>query len=336
MKRIILTVFLLVLCAAGYAALRLYLYWTTPVRPARPVEVIVDIPEGSGLKKIARILEDRGAIRDRMLFTGIARLKETQHRIQSGEYCLQLPLAPREILDRLVRGDIRLLSVTIPEGSTIFDIARIIERSGLAPAEVIVQKATDPAIVKAFGYDNESLEGFLFPDTYKFSKKTEPQKMLARMTARFDEVLSRELNDPKPGTALPLRDMIILASLVEKETPQPSEKPVIAGVFFNRLKRGMRLECDPTVVYGVMLEDPQFQGRLRKKHLLKTTRYNTYQISGLPYGPICNPGLDSIRAVLQPAAVDYLFFVSRNNGTHQFSRTLEEHTAAVNQYQRKH
>jgi len=336
MKKNIITVFLILILAAGLAGLRLYLYWTTPVRSALPAEVIVDIPEGSSLKKIARILESRGVIRHQMLFTAVARLKETQHRIQSGEYCLHLPLAPRDILDKLIRGDIRLVRVTFPEGSTIFDIARIIEQNGLAPAELMLRKATDPALVKTFGYDNESLEGFLFPDTYKFSKKTEPERIFSSMTARFDEVLNRELKATQAAAPLPLRDMIILASLIEKETAQPLEKPVIAGVFFNRLKRGMRLECDPTVAYGVRLEDPQFQGRLRKKHLLKTTRYNTYQISGLPYGPICNPGLDSIRAVLQPAAVDYLFFVSRNNGTHQFSRTLEEHTAAVNQYQRRH
>jgi len=330
---------LVLLIAAGAlwtsaAAGRLWLYWTRPARPAPPVEACFDIPEGSGLKKIAALLQDQGIIRDRFLFVLCARFKKAEHRIQSGTYCLRLPLAPRDVLDTLIRGDVRVVRVTIPEGSTIFDIARILEQRGLGQAETVVQTATDPAFVRSFGYDNESLEGFLFPDTYMFKPKAAPAAVLGRMARRFAEVVERELHRI-PGThGLTLRDIVTLASLVEKETGREAEKPVIAGVFFNRLRRGMRLECDPTVLYGVRLEDPSFRGRLRKKHLLAATRYNTYQISGLPYGPICNPGIAAIRAVVQPAPVEYLFFVSRNDGTHQFSRTIEEHNAAVQKYQR--
>jgi len=325
-----------VVCALwlGFVALRLWYYWAHPVRLAPRVETCFEIPEGSSLKKIALLLKQQGVIREPTLFTLLARFRNAEYRIQSGEYCVRLPLAPRDILDKLIRGEIQLVSVTIPEGSTVFDIARIIEQHGIAPAEEIVHKATDPAFVKRFGYDNESLEGFLFPDTYTFKRKTSPEALLSRMASRFSEMMSRELQRTTHRRTLPLREVITLASLVEKETPQCSEKPLIAAVFLNRLSRGMRLECDPTVLYGLRREDPQFQGRLLKKHLLKTTPYNTYQIAGLPYGPICNPGLDSIRAVLNPATTDYLFFVSRNDGTHQFSRTLEEHNQAVTTYQR--
>ncbi|MCX8043994.1 MAG: endolytic transglycosylase MltG [Desulfobacterota bacterium] len=323
---------LMLWCAC--AGLRLWQYWRHPARKAPTAEACVDIPEGSGLKKIALLLEEKGVIRHAALFTLFARLLNAEHRIQSGEYCLQLPLPPAAVLAKLVRGDVRMVRITIPEGSTVFDIARIVEHSGLAAAHEVVGTATDPDFVRSLGYDNESLEGYLFPDTYLFTRKVTPAALLRRMVQRFSEVVGRELRHNGNATSLPLRDIVILASLVEKETPQQSEKPLIAAVFFNRLRRGMRLECDPTVQYGVRLEDPQFQGRLRKHHLLKATPYNTYQIGGLPRGPICNPGLDAIRAVLQPAASDYLFFVSRNDGTHQFSRTLEEHNAAVQKYQR--
>ena len=334
MKRISFLAGVVLLVWLGMGAVRLMHYWTQPVRLSLPVEVCFDIPAGSSLKKIASLLEARGVIREPWLFTLIARIKRAENRIQAGEYCLRLPLAPRDIFEKLLQGEVLMVRVTIPEGSTIFDIARIFEKSGLARADMVTQKATDPSFVKSFGYDNESLEGFLFPDTYVFKRKTEPEILLGRLVKRFGEVVERELHHSGQSSTFSLKDIVILASLVEKETPLQSEKPIIAAVFFNRLRKGMRLECDPTVVYGVKLEDPQFQGRLKKKHLLKATRYNTYHISGLPHGPICNPGLDSIRAVLQPASVEYLFFVSRNDGTHQFSRTLEEHEAAVQKYQR--
>lgn len=334
MKRVCILAGAVLVLWAGAVTLRLMHYWTQPSRPDFTVEASLDIPEGSSLKKIAALLEARGIIREPWLFTLIARLKKSENRIQAGEYCLHLPLAPCDVLEKLVRGEVLMVRITIPEGSTIFDVARIFEKSGLARADAIMQKATDPGFVRSFGYDNESLEGFLFPDTYAFKRKTEPETLLRRMVKRFGEVAGREIRHNGDNGTLSLRDTVILASLVEKETPLQSEKPIIAAVFFNRLRKGMRLECDPTVVYGVKLEDPQFQGRLRKKHLLKATRYNTYQISGLPHGPICNPGLDSIRAVLRPASVGYLFFVSRNDGTHQFSLTLEEHEAAVQKYQR--
>ncbi|MEI6125223.1 MAG: endolytic transglycosylase MltG [Pseudomonadota bacterium] len=334
MKKYFFYACLLFFIIIGLTAFRFYYFCITPFRSTPPVTALVTIPEGSSLKKIAGILETQGLIGEQLWFALLAKLKKAEHTIKSGDYSINLPLSPVDILEKLLRGEVILISMTVPEGSTIFDIARIIENAGFASAESIVQKATDPLFVKPFGFDNESLEGFLFPDTYRFRKKTDPEIILSRMATRFKDVFDNEINSIQAERTLSAREIIILASLVEKETPQPDEKPVIAGVFFNRLKNGMRLECDPTVVYGVKLEDPLFQGRLRRKHLQKATPYNTYQIHGLPYGPICNPGLESIRAVLKPAAVDYLFFVSKNNKTHQFSRTLEEHNSAVRQYQR--
>ena len=175
----------------------------------------------------------------------------------------------------------------------------------------------------------------MFPDTYHFSRKTVPEKILRRMVARHNRIINTKIKKEAEQKGMTIKEVIILASLVEKETARVFEKPLIAAVFLNRLKKGMRLECDPTVIYGVKLNDPNFNTRLRTKQLRKETPYNTYRIFGLPKGPICNPGLGSIQAVLNPAETDYLYFVSKNNGVHQFSATLREHNQAVYTYQKK-
>ncbi len=335
MKRAVLFVCVMLIAGAGLASLRFYLYCVTPHRPNQPATVEVTIPEGASFRKTAVILEQQGIITEPLLFVILAKIKKVEYSVKAGQYSINLPVAPLDVLDKLVRGEVILISVTIPEGSNLFDIARILEQAGLKPSAEVLQKATDGAFAHSMGLeDNETMEGFLFPDTYRFCRSMPLDQMLARMAVRFRDMFARELQAGPAAGGLSPRQLVVLASLVEKEAAEPSERPVIAGVFYNRLKLGMRLECDPTVAYGVRLEDPAFTGRLRKKHLRLANRYNTYKIFGLPAGPICNPGLASLRAVLKPASVDYLFFVARNNGTHQFSRTLEEHNRAVNQYQR--
>jgi len=335
MKRAVLFVCVMLIAGAGLASLRFYLYCVTPHRPNQPATVEVTIPEGASFRKTAVILEQQGIITEPLLFVILAKIKKVEYSVKAGQYSINLPVAPLDVLDKLVRGEVILISVTIPEGSNLFDIARILEQAGLKPSAEVLQKATDGAFAHSMGLeDNETMEGFLFPDTYRFCRSMPLDQMLARMAVRFRDMFTRELQAGPAAGGLSPRQLVVLASLVEKEAAEPSERPVIAGVFYNRLKLGMRLECDPTVAYGVRLEDPAFTGRLRKKHLRLANRYNTYKIFGLPAGPICNPGLASLRAVLKPASVDYLFFVARNNGTHQFSRTLEEHNRAVNQYQR--
>ena len=335
MKRAVLFVCVMLIAGAGLASLRFYLYCVTPHRPNQPATVEVTIPEGASFRKTAVILEQQGIITEPLLFVILAKIKKVEYSVKAGQYSINLPVAPLDVLDKLVRGEVILISVTIPEGSNLFDIARILEQAGLKPSAEVLQKATDGAFAHSMGLeDNETMEGFLFPDTFRFCRSMPLDQMLARMAVRFRDMFARELQAGPAAGGLSPRQLVVLASLVEKEAAEPSERPVIAGVFYNRLKLGMRLECDPTVAYGVRLEDPAFTGRLRKKHLRLANRYNTYKIFGLPAGPICNPGLASLRAVLKPASVDYLFFVARNNGTHQFSRTLEEHNRAVNQYQR--
>ena len=334
MKRFFLFTLVMLIAAAGLASLRFYLYCVTPYRPNQPAIVEVVIPEGATFKKTAAILGQQGVISDPELFILLAKIKKAEYSIKAGPYHITLPLAPRDLLNKLVRGEVALLSVTFPEGSNIFDIARIFEQAGLRPSAEVLRRVTDAVFSRSIGLEDITLEGFLFPDTYKFSRSMPLDQMLKHMYVRFQDLFARELETNQNLGALSPRQLVVLASLVEKEAKDPAERPVIAGVFYNRLKLGMRLDCDPTVAYGVMLEDPAFKGRLLTKHLRTLTRYNTYMMYGLPAGPICNPGLASLRAVLKPAQVDYLYFVARNNGTHQFSRTLEEHNRAVQQYQR--
>jgi len=334
MKRFFLFILVMLISAAGLSSLRFYLYCVTPYRPNQPAIVEVVIPEGATFRKTAAILGQQGVISDPELFILLAKIKKAEYGIKAGPYHITLPLAPRDLLNKLVRGEVALLSVTFPEGSNIFDIARIFEQAGLRPSAEVLRRVTDAEFSRSIGLEDKTLEGFLFPDTYKLSRSMPLDQMLKHMYVRFQDLFARELETNQNPGALSPRQLVVLASLVEKEAKDPAERPVIAGVFYNRLKLGMRLDCDPTVAYGVMLEDPAFKGRLLTKHLRTLTRYNTYMITGLPAGPICNPGLASLRAVLKPAQVDYLYFVARNNGTHQFSRTLEEHNRAVQQYQR--
>jgi UPF0755 protein len=206
----------------------------------------------------------------------------------------------------------------------------------LGPGAAVLQKAADAQFAASLGIEGESLEGYLFPETYKFNRGSNPEIILRRMVDRFNTVFNQDMEKQAAAVGLSRKELITLASLVEKETGCAEEKPVIAAVFLNRLGKGMRLDCDPTVIYSLKLENSAFNERLNRNHLKKESPYNTYLNVGLPPGPICSPGLDSIQAVLHPAKASYLYFVSKNDGTHQFSDTLEEHNRAVNAYQRQH
>ena len=334
MKKIFFPLIVVCLVISALFILNFYSYCVTSCS-STPVDIIINIPEGSSFKKVSAILSENNIIRKSIRFSFLAKLKNAEHKIKTGEYCMTMPMSPLEVLDKLTRGAVIIYSVTIPEGKNIFDIAKIMEKAGLGSAAGTLEKMMSPRFIKSLGIKEESLEGFLFPDTYHFSRETVPETILRRMVIRHNNIVNKEIKKRAAQKGLSMRKVLILASLVEKETARKVEKPLIAAVFLNRLKKGMRLECDPTVIYGVKLEDPNFSKRLRTKHLRKETPYNTYQIFGLPKGPICNPGLGSIKAVLDPVETDFLYFVSKNNGTHQFSKTLREHNRAVYEYQKK-
>lgn len=324
----------------GYEAWNTWNEWMEPKDTAARSKVI-NIAPGMKFSEVARLLEDKGLIRSKMGFTILAWVKGVSGRLQAGEYQLSPAQKPDDILDYLVNGRVLKHIVTIPEGFNIYDVAGLIESAGLMPRQRFIEAAKDKTLLDRLGIDARSAEGYLFPDTYFFTKDATPQKIIAAMVERLKDIWKKDgFQERAMALGLTMKDVLILASIVEKEAAMPSERPVIASVFWNRIKRGMPLQSDPTVYYGIL--DGSGTGaisdstaRLTKKDLRTTTPYNTYCIKGLPEGPIANPGREAIRAVLYPEKTDFLYFVSKNNGTHYFSKTLDEHNMAVAKYQRK-
>jgi UPF0755 protein len=304
------------------------LFVITPAEKGGKEQVVV-VKEGLSLKEVASELEKRKIITSKGLFELWGKFMGSSRKIKAGEYRLSPDMAPIRILDVLTKGSVITYSVTIPEGFTAEQIAEILDRKNLVSKQQFLSLANDPALLEQYSVTGPSLEGYLYPDTYHLARGISASTAIDTMVNRFWELVS-PLKNRAEDVGMKMEDVIILASIVEKETGLAEERPTIASVFLNRLKRGMRLESDPTVIYGLK----EFDGNLTRKDLTKATPYNTYIIRGLPPGPIANPGLESIKAVLFPAKTDYLYFVSKNDGSHHFSRTLSEHNKAVQLYQK--
>ena len=321
------SVFLLlagVLLSAGVAH-----YLVQPARKMGPDQIFI-VHKGATLRDVICDLEKKGIIANKTPLLLWNKLTGHGTKIKAGEYRLNSGMAPLGVLQILRKGSIITHPVTIPEGFTIKQIAEELDKKGLADRAKFSALAEDPDVVKSYGISGPSLEGYLYPDTYRFGRGRPAISIIDVMVKRFFEVTS-PLEERVGESGMTLQQVITLASLIEKETGQRGERPVIASVFLNRLKRGMRLESDPTVIYGIR----DFNGNLTRKDLSQSTPYNTYVIRGLPLGPIANPGEKAIKAVLYPADTDYLYFVSKNNGSHYFSKTLQEHNRAVKIYQRE-
>jgi UPF0755 protein len=294
---------------------------------------IVDIPDGSTFRQVTALLERERLIPSRLGFLLLGRLTLADRRILPGEYALHGGMAPREILAKLLAGQVVLHPVTIPEGFTVAQIAALLEERGLTNAKEFLALAQDREfILSALQLDVPNLEGYLFPDTYHFSRHARAKEMITTMMDRFWQTFTPEWRVRAQDIRMTVHQVLTLASVIEKETGADGERELIASVFHNRLLKRIPLQSDPTVIYGMT----SFDGNLRRRDLEKTTPYNTYRVAGLPPGPIANPGAHSIRATLYPASTTYLYFVSKNNGTHQFSSTLTEHNLAVDRYQRRH
>jgi UPF0755 protein len=293
--------------------------------------MLFDLPGGATLKTIVRRLESQGLVRNAVAVELLARYRGLGSALRAGEYWLSPAFTPDEILDVLARGRVATFELVIPEGFTAAKIAERIEAAGLGNAAEFLAWARNPASAAYHGVEGTSLEGYLFPETYRL-----PHGLSARETAAVlvDHFLAvwREIEPRALERKLSMREVTTLASIIEKETSAEEERPLIAAVFLNRLERGMRLETDPTVIYGI----PDFDGNLRRRDLENPDNsYNTYKIEGLPPGPIASPGRESLIAVVEPVDVDYLFFVSRNDGRHHFSRTYREHELAVSEFQKR-
>jgi UPF0755 protein len=296
-----------------------------------PVKLVV--PPGSSAGAIGRKLEALGLVRHPLLFVALVRTRGVDGQLKAGEYALEGPLSLEGMVDVIARGDVVRHDVTIPEGRTIEETAALAGKAGLETEEFLAA-ARDPGLIEDLDPDATDLEGYLFPDTYHVPLTADPARALVRrMLQRFREVVSPELARIAEKE-LSVREVVILASLVELETAAVEERPRIAAVFQNRLQRRMLLQTDPTVIYALK-QDGRWNGNIRRKDLEMDSPYNTYRYPGLPPGPIGSPGRDAILAVLDPLETRELYFVSRNDGTHEFSATLREHNRAVDRYQRR-
>ena len=296
-----------------------------------PPEKIVVIPEGATFNQAATLLEREQLIRSRSAFLLLGKFQEADRKIHPGEYALHAAMPPAEILSRFLAGRVVLHPITIPEGYAMSQIADVLEEYHITAREEFLRLASDKSFVKTLGIEADSVEGYLYPDTYRFAKPTAAKDVIRAMVDQLDYVMTQEWKVRAKEISLTVHQVLTLASVIEKETGVGNERPQISAVFHNRLKKNIPLQSDPTVIYGL----PNFDGNLHKKDLSHPSPYNTYRWAGLPPGPIASPGADAIRAALYPVPSAYLYFVSRNDGTHQFSATLVEHNKAVEKYQKR-
>jgi len=310
-------------------------FWYFLISPAGidKKETIFIVKKGSGLRTVANELRRKRLIKSKDLFILCAILKGGTKDIQAGEYSLNQSMSPVRIFNILSTGAIKTYTLTIPEGLTAEQIADLLAKKNLAHISEFISLVMDKTLAASYHIDGTNLEGYLFPDTYVINRDTGPRELINLMINRFQKIFTELIKDQESttGRLLPAKDIVTLASIVEKEGGLAEEKPIIASVFLNRLKKRMRLESDPTVIYGLK----NFDGNLKKKDLRTPGHYNTYLNYGLPPGPIANPGRESLMAVVHPAETDYLYFVAKNDGSHHFSASLSEHNKAVYRYQKR-
>jgi UPF0755 protein len=293
---------------------------------------IVDIPKGAGFFRITEIMNDAGLVANRPFFWLLAIGKGVTKHIRAGEYEIIASLSPSEILDKLVRGEIKSYTVMFPEDITVNEVAKRLLVDKLINEKEFMALAVDREFMASLGIEADSIEGYLFPETYQFDRSMTTREVIRIIVRQFWKEITPEMRSRAENIGLTLNEWVTLASIIGKESGNKEEKPLISAVFHNRLKRGMKLQSDPTAVYDLERAGTPVKTVLRS-HLQKDTPHNTYRIAGLPPGPIANPGIDSLRAALYPAKTNYLYFVAKNDGSHEFSATLNVHNLAVLKYQ---
>jgi UPF0755 protein len=319
--KLVRTVILAALVVGGFATWRM----ASPYQGFQG-ETFVNLPHGTSTSAMADLLVQAGVVRGRVDFL-LARLVAQHQVLQAGEYRFNHPATPIEVVDRIARGDIFYYELVVPEGKNMFDIAAATEQLGLFPASRFLAAARDPHLIRDLDPAAPTLEGYLFPDTYRLRRQTTPEEVCRLMTEKFREAWQ------SLGNSADVHRTVTMASMVEKESKLPAERPKIAAVFENRLRIGMKLDCDPTTIYAALL-DGRYRGVIHRSDLDSDNPYNTYRHTGLPPGPIANPGLATVRAVATPAASDALYFVARPDGSggHEFSSTIAAHESAVERY----
>ena len=326
MKRLLFALLFLALIAAAIA----YLSLSTTYQGFRD-QVILDFPKGTSTQAMADELAESGVIRYSWQFL-MARALHPDRKLQAGEYLFARADTPSNILNRIARGDVFFYELVVPEGSNMFDVAASIGRFDFLKSSDFLRAARNPSLIHDLAPQAPTLEGYLFPATYRITRFTTVEQLCTMMTSQFRKQW-RELQDSAHHR--PINEIVTLASLVEKETGRPEDRPIVASVYENRLRKGMTLDCDPTTIYAAQL-DARYRGTIYRSDLDSGNAYNTYRHVGLPPGPIANPGLASLKAALMPAETDYLYFVAKadSSGGHQFSETMAQHNVAVQKYRR--
>jgi peptidoglycan lytic transglycosylase G len=323
---------IVVLLAAGVAAGVLYFRVNQPYQGYEAPEVFVEIPQGAGSRTIGEHLAAAGVVRDQATFRTALWMTGKGRHLQAGEYRFSGAMKPFDVIDKLARGEVFVITMTFPEGLTAAEMAKIFESHGLGQAADFKTAATDAGPIQEIDPKAPDLEGYLFPETYAVSRHTDAERLVKLMVGRFERVWTPALREAAAARQLSTREAVTLASIVEKETAKPEERPLVAAVYLNRLRIKMPLQCDPTVIYALE-HAGKYTGNLRRDDLSFDSPYNTYKYPGLPPGPIASPGRASLEAAVHPADADYLYFVSRNDGSHVFARTLDEHNRNVQKYQ---
>ncbi len=291
---------------------------------------LVLVPKGSRLPEVVGILREDGILPHPLAFRALVLLTFSGRQLHYGEYAFPTPPSAFEAWRRLIRGDVIKYEVTVPPGANLYDVAKLLEEKKLVTAEAFLATAASPAVLRRLEIPGESAEGYLFPDRYIFVKPVTPEEILEFMVRQFRRKVPPDAEKRAEEAGLSLHQVVTIASIIEKETGVEEEKPIVSAVIRRRLALGMPLQMDPTVIYGVK----RFDGTVTRKDLRTAGPYNTYLNRGLPPGPIANPGLAALAAALNPSKTEYLYFVSKNDGSHTFSRTLPEHNRAVEQFRR--
>jgi len=330
--RNLLLLIVIVAIAAGAAAYfgyaRIYQSHKGYVEP----EKFVEVPTGAGPALIGERLVAAGVVRDPLTFRGAVLMSGNARDLKAGEYRFDRPMSAMEVVDKIARGDVYRRLITFREGLTMAEMAKVYEDGGHGKAADFVKAAADAAAIRDLDPTATDLEGYLFPETYTLRRDTPPAALVEQMVDLFRKVFTPELREAVKVQNLTVREAVTVASLVEKETAVAAERPMVAAVYLNRRRIGMPMQADPTVIYA-LARAGRYTGNIRRDDLQFDSPYNTYRYPGLPPGPIAAPGKASLEAVANPAAVDYLYFVSKNDGSHVFARTLDEHNRNVQQWQ---
>jgi len=337
LKKVFLLIVLVVLAAAAAGAWMWY-GLTHPYQGFSAGGIFVTVPHGASRRGVAQLLARNGVVRSSIAFEIYAR-RHPKRTLEAGEYLFNKPATGRDVFWKLAKGEVYEVPFTVREGETLYDIAHDLEAGHFLSANEFIKAASDPTLVRDISPQALTLEGFLFPATYQLPRHPLPNELTAKMVKKFKEEWTRiappmaDGDKTRLASGYPLSSIVTLASLVERETPKRDERPLVAGVFENRLRKGMMLQCDPTVIYALEQEG-RYTGSLSSADLHVYSPYNTYEHTGLPPGPIGNPGEASLRAALQPAQTDYLYFVANTEGGHFFGATLAEHNKNVTKYRR--